>query len=943
MKLKTLLSVYLVWVNISMVSSIGLYSVKKNSLHKKSIASLPSEANIQYSKFVKDTEIKDTLLLNEVVVTGVGNAIQRRRLSTNLVKVSAKDLERMPSLRLDGLLQGALPNVQINISTSQPGTTSMIRARGLSSAFTNSTPIIYVDGVRIDNINTGASLGFSKSGYGADPYTTSDMPMGEVAASGALGDIPLENIEHIEYVTGGAATTLYGSDAANGVIQIFTKKGGDGPFRATFTTEVGFDVANSQYYHFNRTKELLHQVGNFQRYRVAFNGGTDKFGYSFGASMSRNTGTIIHNGNESTKYDLRFGSKLKVNRLLEYQNSFGILFQDYRRSRNGNQGFYTGLWFAEGAASSNFTYSQPNGVVQNFNANIDAISDGEFQYMKNFVDKAEKLQDHQEHVKRFQTAQTLLFRPLEQLNFKAILGIDYRGVKSKEIVTNEYLIHTQVKPEGTSDAGRINNFNRDFLGITIDVNGQYKYYHQDWVSNIVTAGFQYFNTRDEQALYNGRDVRDGAKVISGAGKVQADEWLNYLHNHGFYFQNNLGLHNRYYFDVGMRIDYNTAFGDNVGWQFYPKVGFSYVLSEESFMQHLRSKRLISMFRIFTNYGVAGSYPPAFEYQRTIAMVPFQGQQAAIFGKYGNPNLGPEKKHAYELGFSTTLFNDILTFGLTYYYTRTKGALFNIPTLPSSGQTSTYLANIGEIENKGLELLLNYQILRTREWKLSYQVSLNTNHNKVLSTGGTQPFSIGGFEPSTIQNVVEEGKPVGYLRGNKAILDFDGKLKEVLTLQDLGTTLPTLYGSTALEVSYKNWGLYILGDYQKGSYVHSFDAQFRFLKGLSDTYVPETALIGLDQKKEWLSFTNYFVEKADFLKIRSISLSYTCNPRRIVSFIRSLQFSFHVYNPLGFTSSRVDPEAVLPGVKSQGAVAVGGLNYSTYSAPRSYIMSIKFEL
>lgn len=153
---------------------------------------------------------EDNFKLDEVVVTGQGAEIKKRRLSSNVSTVSEKDLVKMPQGRIDQMLQNALPNVQINLSNGQPGTTSLIKARGLSSAFSNSTPVIYVDGVRVDNMNTGATLNNSLSG--------------NAAATGSIGDIPMENIERIEYVTGGAATTLYGSDAANGVIQIFTKK-----------------------------------------------------------------------------------------------------------------------------------------------------------------------------------------------------------------------------------------------------------------------------------------------------------------------------------------------------------------------------------------------------------------------------------------------------------------------------------------------------------------------------------------------------------------------------------------------------------------------------------------------------------------------------------------------------------------------------------------------
>ena len=309
--------------------------------------------------------------LDEVVVTGQGSAVSKRRLSSNITKLSADDLKLFPTDRIDQMLQNAVPNMQITLTTGQPGTTSIIKSRGISSAFTNSTPVIYVDGVRVDNLNTGASLfNVMNNAYG--------NINGQTAASSAVGDIPMENIDHIEYVPGGAATTLYGSDAANGVIQIFTKNHGSGRFNASFTTQVGIDVANSQFYHFDRTKELLHQTGFQQKYGLTFSGGTEQLGYSFGASMSQNTGTIIHDGNEQKKYDLRFGSSIRMNSMLKYTNSFGFVAEDYKRNRNGNQGYYTGLWFAEGAAAANFTYTAADGSQRNFPADIDAASAYEF-------------------------------------------------------------------------------------------------------------------------------------------------------------------------------------------------------------------------------------------------------------------------------------------------------------------------------------------------------------------------------------------------------------------------------------------------------------------------------------------------------------------------------------------------------------------------------------
>lgn len=866
---------------------------------------------------------EDNFNLEEVVVTGQGAAVQKRRLSSNVTSVGEDELKFMPTTRVDQMLQNALPNVQISMNSGQAGTTSLVKSRGLSSAFSNSTPVIYVDGVRVDNLNTGTTLNNSLSGNSA--------------VSGSIGDIPMENIDHIEYVTGGAATTLYGSDAANGVIQIFTKKGRNQKTSYYVETQLGADVANGQFYYFDRTKDLLHQTGFTQKYRIGFDGGTEKYGYSFGASMSNSTGTLIHNKNEDRKYDLRFGSRVQLAKDVEYQNSFGMVIQDFSRSRNGNQGGYTGLWFTEGAAATNFTYVNEEGERVSYGADIDALDDYAYSQMKAFVDRAESLIDNRESVRRFQTSQSLSYTPLQNLTFKGVLGVDYRLNTNKRITTNEYLIHTQQEPEGTSDAGSINNFDRNYFGLTIDLNGQYKYRYKDLFSSITTAGFQYFSTYDHQSTYNGTNVRDGAQIIEGAGTLTADEWLSYLYNYGWFVQENIGFKDRYYLDLGLRSDYNTAFGDNVGWQYYPKVGISYILSEEPFMREVVNSGLVNNIRILANYGIAGSYPPPFEYQRTVAFNSFQGQQAASFGNYGNPDLGPEKKHSYEAGIQLTLFNQVVNLGFTYYYALTKDALFSIPSLPSSGQEANYLANAGEIENKGIELSLALQLVNTRDWNVRLNASFNTNHNKVLDIGTAVPFAVGGFSTRTVQTAVAKGESVGFIRGYKAVLNPDNTLKEVLPLQNLGKTLPTGYGNFGLTATYKNLTLMMNGDYQYGGHVHSFDRQFRFSKGLKDPAIPEAALEGLDQAANWLNFTNFFVEKSDFVKIRNIGLSYDFKPAK---YFKNINVAFNVYNPLSFTASSVDPEAVLAGGRSQGAVSVGGLNYSTYSTPRQYVGTLR---
>lgn len=883
--------------------------------------------------------------LSEVVVTGQGSAIQRRRLSSNVTSVSAKELSALPVGRIDGMLQTALPNMQIQMSTGQPGTASFMKSRGLSSAYLNSTPIIYIDGVRVDNLNTGGAIsgftGNSVEGIASSPYSSNDLAMGQLAQSTSLSDIPMEDIDHIEYVSGGAATTLYGSDAANGVIQIFTKKGGTGRLSGSFTTQLGFDVADGHFYHFKSTKDLLHKTGFEQLYRLSLSAGTDRMGYSLGASMSQNTGTVIHNRLENKKYDLHFGSHIRLNHLLNYENSFSFVANDYGRDRNGNQGLYTGLWFTEGACSSTtYYYTDENGQQQAYPSDRDAITGTAYQQMKRFVDKAEALQNNKTNVYRFQTSQMFTLTPIKNLTLKGIFGLDWRSSSNKEIVTNEYLVHTKCEAEGSTDAGRITNFDRNYLGVTADLNGQWKLYHEDWLSNIVTAGFQYFSTRDRQSTYNGYKVADGAQTINGAGVVTANEWLSRLHSYGVYVQDNFGILNRYYLDLGLRADDNTAFGSNVGWQWYPKVGFSWILSDEPFMKDLADGGLINNARLFTNYGVAGTFPPAFAYERTMMLSSFQGKQAATFGNYGNPDLGPEKKHSFEAGFESSIFENFFTLGFTYYYTRTKDAIFNVPTLPSEGMASNYLTNVGDIENKGVEFNLGVTPIDTRDWTVNLRTSFNTNHNEVISMGEILPFQIGGFNSHTIENAVAVGKPVGFLRGTRTSVDADGNVTRDF-VQDLGSTIPSFYGNFALRVRYRDFNLTATGDYQRGAYVNDFDGMFRYAVGLDDSRVPQAVREQfLKGNVGWSDLANYFTEKSDFLKIRNIGVDYTF---RLPHFaVKSVNVAFNAYNLISFTKTDFDPEAVLSSAQQQGLASTSGIHYATYSAPRQFIFTARFS-
>jgi len=857
---------------------------------------------------------------DEVVVTGQGMNMERRRISTNVVSIDERELEVSSSNRIDELLQSKIPNAQFRMTNGQPGSSSIIRARGVISAFNNSTPVIYVDGVRVDNLNTASELGGgSTSG----------------AATSALSDIPVDNIERIEFINGGAATTLYGSDAANGVIQIFTKKSGNGSPQLSFGTQIGATTPTKDYLEFDRTADLLFQTGVYQNYNLQFSGGEPSLGYSFSSSFTDDEGFRINNQNENRKVNVRTGFSAQLSDEFLYKSSFGYTRNVFNRVRNGNAGGYTGLWYTESGSS---LFTGPG-----FNPNLNELSDEEFSQMSEFVNLAEVLQDNKTSINRFQTSQILEYTPAANWLLKATAGIDYRVQDQEIITTNEYLNHIDNLSAENSrfDRGGIDKFDRTYLGLTAEFTAQHKLDLKDF-SFVSTAGGQFFRDEDHQVASRGINVRDGARSISQAASTESNEFLSEVVNYGLYFQENAGYKNRYFLEFGIRGDGNTAFGDNVEMQFFPKIGASYLASAEPFFLSTFGNTAFSYLKLKANFGAAGNFPRPFAHERTIAFDGFLGGQAATFGQQGNPNLKPEKTYTYEAGVDLGFIKDRILLNVGYYFTETKDALFFVPLAPSVGE-GTQLSNVGTIENKGWEFSATVIPVFNRNWNVRLKAAFNTLENEVVDAGGAGAFNINGFSSRTIQTVVEEGFPIGYLRGNKATFE-NGVMTSTEPLAFLGSTIPDYFGSFSFDAEYKNIRFFSSADFQMGAYAHSFERQFRFLYGASSNNegIPRTE-VEQNGKANWLNMTDQFVEKTDFFKIRTIGLKYTVDQTKLGNFADGVTLGFTIVNPLNFTSASFDPEATQSGAdQGQNTATTGGIAYAAESAPRQYLGTFKIN-
>ncbi|KAB2810278.1 TonB-dependent receptor domain-containing protein [Phaeocystidibacter luteus] len=843
----------------------------------------------------------NTSELDEVVVTGQGIGINKRRISTTIQSIDSKEIERVPSVQLDQLIQSKLPNAQIRLSSGQPGTASIIRSRGPVSALINTTPVIFIDGVRVDNLNSNPELGIATGG----------------AQSSAIADIPMESIDRIEYIPGGAATTLYGADAANGVLQIFTKRGNGGENNVNFEVQLGAISGTRDFLRFQRTGDILYEPGFMQQYRLGFGGGTRNFNYQFSGSLYQDDS--FNDLNTQVRRNMRLSIFSQVTTRLSYSGSVAYSNLEFNRDYNANTAF---------ARFGNLEGGQYG--------DLDAYTQAETDALQEQLQLEGELTDITEKINRFQFSNNFRYNFSSNLAASFDLGLDYRNSVQREVATNAMQIAKGFFPDGTTDQGYIIDSDRNFAVVSGNLNLQHNATAGDF-SFVTLVGGQFFREQDIQQAITALQVTDGSISINNSASQQAEDFYSVLTSYGVYVNENLGYKDKLFLDLGLRLDGNSAFGESVGLIPLPKVGGSYILSEEEFFRNTFDQKTWSTFKLRANYGEASVFPRAFANELTFAAAPYLGGSTFDFQNPGNDELQSEIAKTWEVGADMGFWDNRVRAGVTYYNTTTEGALFTPPANPSSGQRSQ-LQNVGEISNKGWEVNLGVDVLRSEMHRLTANVSYNYNENLVVSTGGTPEFAVGGF--TFLGAFVKEGQPLGYLRGTKGTVNDDGTV-DFEQNAFLGTTFAPTFGTFSLVYTYNNkLTVSMAGDYQYGGQGVNVDDVLRYFGGINDEgRIPDEALA---EAGSFFDLAGYWVEDANYVKIRNIAVSYDLSGMFDGRLERS-SIGISLINPLNFVSSSFDPDVTGAGIDAQGGFGGGGFAFGTESAPRMYVLTLKFGL
>lgn len=727
---------------------------------------------------------EQALGLDEIVVTGTAGAARRREVGNSIAQINVGQVNE-PIISTETLLQGRAAGLNVIQTSGQVGGGAQIRLRGNVSASMSNQPLIYVDGVRMRS----------------EAYPKNRFPIGYQGSSdntqySPLNDINPTEIDRVEVIKGPAATTLYGTEAAAGVIQIFTKRGRQGAARWSAQVEQslsdvqkfgptqGFDgqsltIPENEVSPYGTPGYMYMEpwlsTGWKQKYSLGVDGGLETVRYYLAGSWLDEEGTL--------PLDRMEQANIRGN--LSFTPSPGLELQwNTAYSRARTQKTPTG-GTAEGVTLNAFRRDR-----NYFNNKDPEIIDQVLGYdLQSFID----------HVT---TGVTASYAPTSWFNNRIVVGYDLAQQETRSLQPFGFFFLPRGRIHDTQWASRtltLDYVGSVSLGLTDDLRTSFS-----WGGQSVTS------EQNSTSAYAENFPGPGAPTVSSGSVSLGFETRQRVINAGFFFQNVLDYKDRYFLTLGVRVDGNSAFGSNLGLQTYPKISGSYILSEEGFWNES-----LGTVKLRAAYGQSGRAPGAFDAVRTWRPSNLGNQVAFLPNNLGNADLGPERTSEIEVGFDSSLLDDRLGMDFTYYHQTTTDALFGVRTPPSQGGWSSQLANVGEIRNTGTELTTRVVLVRRSDVSWELNGTFSTNRSETLDLGGAAPFSMGN------RGWVVEGQPVPVMRG-LCIANPDEQAAPVIDSNchygpnqptktfTLGTTASLPFGVT----------LSTRGEYQGGHYAYS---------------------------------------------------------------------------------------------------------------------------
>ncbi len=649
------------------------------------------------------------------------------------------------------------------------GVGTRVRIRGQASLSLSNEPIYYVDGIRVENNSQSLSVN-----------TGGQTPS-------RLNDLSPEEIASIEIVKGPSASTLYGTQAANGVVRITTKHGIAGRPRWRVYSEAGVLSDKSSYpTNYRSWGHLLPDTFPVNKRLVqctllnslkapgapgscgidsltSYNILMDPSQTPIGTGYRGQGGVQVSGGSDQVQYFVSgdYQDELGVYRLpaVEYQRlttaAVGIApsYQVYRPNELKQTSIRSNVHAVPMAAldfQGNIGIVQSRGrLPQNDNNVTGFLPSGLFGLgrastpgMWGFFLPGDVFQILvQQDISRVTPSLAATWRPTTHLSARATVGLDYTALTD---------IQFQQRGQGTNFSnfrqGRRNDNRFTLAHYTTDVGGTASFTLTPTITSKTAVGFQYLKDNSFAVVANGQNLAAGAQTLSGAALRTALESTTVAVTLGSYIEQSFGWRDRVFLAGGVRNDRNSAFGSKVRSVWYPKVQGSWVLSDEPF--YPRSFP-VSNLKLRFAYGASGQQPST-----TAALLFYSGQTATVgavsadqpgidLAAFGNDNLKPERSAEFEGGFDAGLFHDAARLELTYYDKKTHDALVNRRLPPSNGINQTRFENVGSVQNQGIEALLSVTQDVAAGVGVDASLSIARNVNKLLSLRSDIPPIVNG--------------------------------------------------------------------------------------------------------------------------------------------------------------------------------------------------------
>lgn len=920
---------------------------------------------------------EDALGLEEVVVTGTSQGTTRRQLGNYISTVRADQLNKGATGDVLSALQGKTAGAQIIQNGGDPAGGVSVRLRGISSVNSSSEPLYIVDGIIVNNATNRVTN--TSANYDGQNF------VGAIGQN-RMADINPADIERIEVLNGAAAAAIYGSRANAGVIQIFTKRGSSGAPVVSFSSNFmvselrkKLDV-NQAPVKFGGspdvfTQDILSTVTtttpvtryDYQDYifrtalgtdnNISVSGGRDRTRYYASGTYYYNQG-IVQN-TDFRRYGFRFNLDQTLNDVISFNIGLNYINSGGDEKPNGQ---------------SFFSPTNAVTIIGNFH-NIwerDALGNLKAVGERGRVNPVSVIEDfkQRQETNRILSNLGVRLKPLKNLTFDYTLGIDnYSQNGTTFIPPFAYNVNTAFYGGGVTLDATLNGYSstatNNFFQINNELNGNYTFNLSKDLGSTTQVGYSVQYERNNYLLLQGRGLAPGVESVNSAATILPGvDDRSEISISGGYLQQNFKYKNQFFVTGAVRLDGSSVFGENERNQVYYKASGSYLLSETDYWQNLGVEDWWNTFKLRAAYGESGNLTGIGAYQRINAYTPYALTGKTSFNSsntLANENIKPERQKELEIGTDLSFFSNRLGIQFNWYRKRVEDLLINRFIAPTTGYAG-FLNNIGSLENKGIELVVNASPVNNSNLRWDITAIYNRNRNKAVDIGQALIlFSTNAGAPVAIL----QGQPIGVFYGTFFATDGNGnQVKNTSGIPQMergvqvspmeyttqrnasglpsGTTLrkiigdpnPDYTGSLINEVSYKKLSLRLQLDAVQG--VDVFNADFRTRQGVGNGKVAEQEHLGLLPRgyingiyavEEWR------IDDGSFVKLREASLSYNFGN---LKWFRDLRVSLTGRNLISWDDYKgYDPEVNAAGQST----ILRGIDFGAIPIPRTFSFGV----